>query len=352
MARLGSERWRIRLPAAARASLLPFIFQGEAAMRRSATIARWAAAIAGLAMLAGCAKGDLPYRVLESKYATPASRFADLPGGLHVHYRDQGDPNAAHTLVLVHGFAASLQAWEPWVARLTPGYRVISLDLPGHGLTRAPAGYRPSTDANIAVIDELTQRLRAPRFVLGGNSMGGGIAWNYALNHPERLEGLILVDAGGWPHPPKQGGGGSILVFKLLGNPVGRAILEHIDPTPLAERGLKQAYVDPALVTPALVHRYVDFSRAPGHRAILLSQNSGPHAPVTPATFQAIHTPTLVMVGAADKVIPPDDSRNLAGAIPGAKLIVYPGVGHVPMEQVPDRSAADVKAFVDGLPPG
>jgi pimeloyl-ACP methyl ester carboxylesterase len=314
-------------------------------MRRLAT----AMAILGLAMLAGCAKGDLPWRTLEARYESPASRFADLPGGLHVHYRDQGDPKAAHTLVLVHGFAASLQAWEPWVARLTPQYRVISLDLPGHGLTRAPAGYRASADANVAVIDELTRRLGATRFVLGGNSMGGGIAWNYALQHPERLDGLILVDAGGWPHPEKKGGG-SILVFKLLGNPLGRAILENIDPTPLARKGLRQAYVDPALVTPALVARYVDFARAPGHRAILLTQNSGPRRPVTPATFQAIRTPTLVMVGAVDKVIPPDDSRGLAGAIPGAKLIVYPGVGHVPMEQIPDRSAADVKAFVDGLP--
>jgi pimeloyl-ACP methyl ester carboxylesterase len=56
------------------------------------------------------------------------------------------------------------------------------------------------------------------------------------------------------------------------------------------------------------------------------------------------------MVGAVDTVIPPSDSRGLAEAIPGAKLIVYPGVGHVPMEQVPDASAADAKAFVDALP--
>ena len=157
-------------------------------------------ALAGLAVLAGCAKSEISYAELAAKYATPASRFADLPGGLHVHYRDQGPPAATHTLVLVHGFAASLQAWEPWVARLA-SYRVISLDLPGHGLTAAPAGYRASTDGDVALIDDLTRRLGARRFVLGGNSMGGGIAWAYALKHPERLEGLVLVDAAGWPHP-------------------------------------------------------------------------------------------------------------------------------------------------------
>ncbi|WP_309605989.1 alpha/beta hydrolase [Phenylobacterium sp.] len=309
------------------------------------------AAAASSALLAGCAKGDLTWPVLEARYASPASRFADLPGGLRIHYRDQGDPKAARTLVLVHGFAASLQAWEPWVARLAPAYRVISLDLPGHGLTRAPAGYRASGDGDVAVIDDLTRRLGAPRFVLGGNSMGGAIAWAYALAHPERLNGLILIDAAGWPRAARPGGG-SVVLFKLLGNPAGRAILARIDPTPMARRGLRQAYVDPALVTPALVARYVDLARAPGHREILLTQNAGPRKPVTPATFAAIHTPTLVLVGAVDSVIPADDSRGLAGAIPGARLIVYPGVGHVPMEQIPERSAADVRAFVDALPRG
>jgi pimeloyl-ACP methyl ester carboxylesterase len=307
------------------------------------------AALLGVLALGGCAEADLPWSTLEARYVTPASRFADLPGGLHVHYRDQGDPAAPHILVLVHGFAASLQAWEPWVARMTPRYRVITLDLPGHGLTRAPHGYRASLDADVALIDDLTRRLDAPRFVIGGNSMGGDVAWRYALSHPERLDGLILVDAAGWPHAQKTGGG-SVLVFRLLESPPGRWVLEHIDPTPLARRGLKQAYVDPSLVTPDLVHRYVDLARAPGHRAILLTQDIGSQRPVTPATFTAIRTPTLVMVGAVDTVIPPSDSRGLAEAIPGAKLIVYPGVGHVPMEQVPDASAADAKAFVDALP--
>jgi pimeloyl-ACP methyl ester carboxylesterase len=319
---------------------------GRAPLKR-----RLAAVALGLLTLGGCAEADLPWSTLEARYTNPASRFADLPEGLHVHYRDQGDPHARHTLVLVHGFAASLQAWEPWVDRLTPRYRVISLDLPGHGLTRAPAGYKGSIDGDVEIVDILTRRLGAPRFVLGGNSMGGGVAWAYALAHPERLDGLVLVDAAGWPEPRSARGGGSILVFRLLASPPGRWVLEHIDPTPLAKRGLRQAYVDPVLVTPDLVHRYVDLARAPGHRAILLSLDGRPGRKTTPKTFADIHTPTLVMVGAADTVIPPEDSRQLAAAIPGARLVEYPGVGHVPMEQVPDRSAADVQAFIDALPP-
>jgi len=306
-------------------------------------------ALLGLLALGGCAKPDIPWPELEAKYANAQSKYADLPGGLHIHYRDQGNP-AGPTVVLVHGFAASLHAWEPWVARLGTEYRIISLDLPGHGLTRAPQGYVASADTNVAVVDELTRRLGAERFVLGGNSMGGGVAWNYALQHPDRLRGLMLVDSAGWPNPREQGEGPPA-IFRLLGNPVGRAVLKSFDPTPLAERGLKSAYVDPKLVTPELVARYTDFARAPGHKDILLTMQNRPRAAVSAETFASIGIPTLVMVGEADKVIPPAQSRSLAAAIPGAKLVAYPGVGHVPMEQIPDRSAADVAAFLKGLPP-
>lgn len=300
--------------------------------------------------LAGCAltARDIPYRTLEAKYGGPASRYLDLPGDLRVHYRDQGKADGP-VVVLVHGFAASLHTWEPWVERLAPDYRVISLDLPGHGLTRAPEGYTAAQATNVAVVDQVTRELRAERFVLVGNSMGGGVAWAYALAHPGRLRGLVLVDAAGWPRDTK-GGEKPPLAFKLLGNPAGRALLRKVNPRPLAARGLPGAYVDETLVTPALVDRYVELALAPGHRAILTSGRDGPRRRVDKALFGTIKTPTLVMHGEADTVIDVAAGRGLAAAIPGARLVTYPGVGHVPMEQIPDRSVADLKAFLVSLP--
>jgi len=306
--------------------------------------ARLMVASLAAASLSACAR-DIPYPKLEAKYASPASRYMDLPGGLHVHYRDEG-PRDAPVVVLVHGFSASLHAWEPWVKRL-PDYRVISLDLPGHGLTRAPDDYVPSTDKSVAVLDQVVTKLGVQRFVLGGNSMGGGVSWNYALAHPDKLDGLVLVDAGGWPSTEKPKG--QPAVFKLLANPVGRWVLRNADPKLMAEKGLKQAYEDETLVTPAVVQRYADLARAPGHRAILTGGRGGPPPKVTPATFHAIHVPTLVMVGEKDQVIPADNSHKLAAAIPGAKLVSYPEGGHVPMEQLPDKSATDLRAFLAGL---
>lgn len=311
--------------------------------------------ILGLAAicLSACVAGDIPYEELETRYGSEASRYMDLPNGLRVHYRDQGDPEAELTLVMVHGFAASLHAWEPWVARLEGDYRLVSLDLPGHGLTRAPADYRSSPEEQVAVVDAVAQQLDLPPFVLAGNSMGGGVAWRYGLAHPQKVRGLVLVNAAGWPAAEEDAGGDRRpMVFKLLENPIGRSLLRNLDPRPLAGRGLRQAYGDEALVTPDLIDRYVDLARAPGHRAILTDpRRRSPAAPVTPETFAAIKAPTLVMVGALDQVIPAERGAGFAQGVPGARLITYADGGHVPMEQMPDQTAQDLRNFLASLPP-
>lgn len=292
-------------------------------------------------------RGDIPWATLEGRYANAASRHMDMPGGVRVHYRDQGNPNGP-VLVMIHGFGASLHAWEPWVGILGDHYRIVSLDLPAHGLTRAPSTYAMSLDHNADLVDQVTRRLNLGPYVAVGNSMGGGVAWSIALRHPDRVRGLVLVDAVGGP---MQGGNrSSPLIFQVLANPIGRALIRNIDTRGLVAPGLRAAYVDPALVTPALISRYVDLSRAPGHRDIILNSRGGPGPAGAPRPrFADIHVPTLLLHGDADALIPLASGRGLAAEIPGSRLIVYPGVGHVPMEQIPARSAADVRAFLQTL---
>lgn len=246
----------------------------------------------------------------------------------------------------MHGFSASLDAWEPWVARLGDRYRVITLDLPGHGLTRAPADFKAGAVADADIVDQLATTLGVSSYVVGGNSMGGGVAWRDAVDHPDHVRALILVDSVGAPMPESRGGGP--LIFKLLANPITRFLIRDIDNTALARDGLYKAYYDRRLVTEALVRRYVDLSRAPGHRQILLSGRPGP---IDPGIFRRIKAPTLVLHGEKDALIPVAAGRSLANAIPGAVLITYPDTGHVPMEQIPDRSAADAAAFLARLDP-
>ncbi len=287
-------------------------------------------------------RGDIPYATLEQRYATPASRYLDLPDGVHLHYRDEGRADGP-VLVLVHGFGASAADWDAWAAQLGDTYRIIAPDLPGHGLTRAPKGYTGGADGQVAAVEGLATALHLPPFVIAGNSMGGGVAWRYALAHPERVKGLVLVDAGGWP-PVKTQKQGAV-IFTLLANPLTRGIIKNLDNTALVKQGMGAALIDPRLVTPALVRRYTDFSRAPGHRDILTARG-GRQDPATPARLGTIAAPTLVMVGREDHVIPYTDGKRFANAIPGATLIVYPGVGHAPMEQIPERSATDLRAWL------
>ena len=288
-------------------------------------------------------RADISYATLEAKYANGASRYMDLPGGLHVHYRDQGNPKGP-TLVMVHGFSASLADWEQWVGILGADYRIISLDLPGHGLTRAPAGYVPTIEGYADVADAVATRLGAQRYVLIGNSMGGFTAWIATLRHPEHVEGLVLVDAAGWGHEGQ--GGKSPVILRLLQTPVGK-YLRDLDNRALIEQGLKAAFIDPKLVDKPLVDRYAELARAPGHRDILILATSGKRPMASPETLAAIKAPTLIMFGQEDRLIPAEDGKKFADAIAGSTLKLYPGVGHVPMEQIPDKSAADLKTWLD-----
>lgn len=286
---------------------------------------------------------DIPYATLEANYGYPDSRYMDLPGGVRAHYRDVG-PRDAPAIVLVHGFAASTHAWDGWVKALASDYRVVVLDLPGHGLTRTGEAYVVRPGSFEGVVDGVTRGLGLTGFTLGGNSMGGEVAWTYALDHPDRVQRLILVDAAGWPTKAR----GGATIFKFLGNPVGRRVLKEIEIRPLMTQALRAAYDDPKMVTPALIDRYVDLARAPGHRQVLLGQR--PRRVATAPDLSTIHAPTLVMFGQDDRLIPAADAEKFHKAIPGATLILYPGVGHVPMEQIPDRSAADLKTWLAAHP--
>jgi pimeloyl-ACP methyl ester carboxylesterase len=286
---------------------------------------------------------DIPYETLENKYLTGTSHFVDLPGGFHVHYQDDGDPTSP-VLVLLHGFGDSYTSWEGWVPVLEPRYRVISLDFPGHGLTRAPEGYQLSGDGLADLLDGFAARLALPRFAVAGNSMGGGVAWQFAIRHPERLNALILVDAAGFPNekPP----GEIPLAFKILKYPIGRAFLRNIDNRPLIDSGLKVDVVDKSVITPAFVDRWAEFQRAPGHRAILMALNPAGFNRATTTALQNIKVPTLILHGDSDVLIEPASAQKFAAAIPGAKVIIYPQVGHLPQIEIPQRSASDVAEFL------
>lgn len=289
-------------------------------------------------------RADIPYDTLETIYSVPDTKFMTLDDGLKIHYTDTG-PRDRSALVLVHGFSASLHTWDAWKADLEQDYRVITLDLPGHGLSRAEDPSLATIDRFVSVVHEVTQDLGVERFTLAGNSMGGNTAWSYALTHPETLDGLILVAASGWPDEAGEGDD-QPMIFTLLANPLARAVLKDLDMTSLTRSGLEGSYTDQTFVTDALVERYVALSRAPGHRATLLAIMSGERVRADAERLSAIAVPTLVMWGRDDNLVPVSGASKFADAIEGSNLIIYDNIGHLPQEENTAQSIADVRAFM------
>ncbi|MBP6689763.1 MAG: alpha/beta hydrolase [Hyphomonadaceae bacterium] len=309
-------------------------------------------ALVGLvAVLAGGAylmlrRADVPYETLAAQYESAASRYAELPGGVRVHYRDEGQPNGP-VLVLIHGFSASVHTWEPWVARLGDEYRIISLDLPGHGLTRAPAGYQASIEAFRDVVHTFLQAQGVTNFAIAGNSMGGNVAWEYALAYPEDVNALILVDASGWEDTRLEASE-EPTIFKLLRNPMLGPVMRDLDNTRLVHDGLEAAFVNTALVDDAMVNRYVQLSRAPGHREILLQMTLGfrERHYATAERLAALQMPVLIMAGDTDRIVPTEHAQHFHDAIPGSQLVIFPSTGHVPQEERPEESATAANEFL------
>jgi pimeloyl-ACP methyl ester carboxylesterase len=290
---------------------------------------------------------DIPTAELVAKYGRTNSRYADLSGGVRLHYLESG-PATAPTLVLVHGGGDNSFSWDGWTQVLAATHRVIAIDLPGHGLTQSPPSFKAALEDYADLVAEFLGKLGAGKVAIAGNSLGGGVSWQLALRHPDLLSHLILVDAAGWPSvtlvddPP--------LAFRLMRYQWGRDVLETIDNKPLIREGLKKDVVDQSVLTEDFIQRWADLQRLPGHRTILMSMNPGSLAASNEA-LAAIKIPTLILWGEADKITNVEAAHKFKAAIPHADLVIYPAVGHLPQWEAPAKSGQDALAFLLRNPP-
>jgi pimeloyl-ACP methyl ester carboxylesterase len=287
---------------------------------------------------------DVPRATLEARYATPPSRFVSLPDGARVHYRIRGATDAP-TLVLLHGSNASLFTWEPWSKNLSDHFRVVSLDLPGHGLTGAVPNHDYSGRGMANFVAEFADKIGLQKFALAGNSMGGGVAARFAEMYPDRVTALILVDAAGMP---TKMGDRIPLAFQLLRMSWLQPVMAQADPKPLVREGLNKAIVRKSILTETMIDLYSDMALLEGSRAATFERfnQMGGDFNYVKDHVSALKMPVLILWGEQDHLIPVAAAHAWAQAIPGAKLIVYPATGHIPMEEVADQSAADVRKFL------
>lgn len=296
-----------------------------------------------VALLAAGWESDRPLAELSARWAPPPSVFVELQG-MQVHLRDQGRRDDPLPLILIHGTSASLHTWEAWVELLQSERRLISMDLPGFGLTGPDPHGDYRIERYVSFIDALLSELELEQAVLVGNSLGGWIAWEYALAQPQRVHSLILIDAAGYGSLPKR----IPIGFRLARNGWMRPVLEQLLPRFLVRDSVRQVYGDPAKVSDALVDRYFELSLREGNRGALFDRFAqGLGNPDNAARVAAISQPTLILWGERDQLIPLGDARRFAADIEQAELVVLHGLGHVPHEEDPVASAAAASAFLE-----
>ena len=291
---------------------------------------------------------DRPVDTLVARWAPPPSEFIDL-GGQVVHLRDEGPREDPLPIVLVHGTSASLHTWEGWVKALKRERRVITFDLPAFGLTGpftgryAGSGYGGDTYARFVL--DLADHLKLGRFVIGGNSLGGEVAWRTAALAPARVHQLVLVDAGGPSFVPES----FPLGWRIARVPVLNKVVEWMLPRSLVAEGLATSYAEPSRITPELVDRYYELTLREGNRRALIERLQTWKPGADAERIATLRTPTLVIWGRRDRLIPLAVGEHFARVIPGSKLVIFEDLGHVPQEEDAARTVKPVRAFL-GLP--
>ncbi len=287
---------------------------------------------------------DVPVDQLKARWARPPSRFLEVKG-LQVHLRDEGPHDDPAPIVLMHGTSASLHTWEGWAQALRGKRRVIRFDLPGFALTGPNQNHDYATDTYVDFLRALMDELGVQRFVLGGNSLGGQIAWSAAAAMPERVERLILVDASGYPPESLTTEPSIPLGFRIASTPGLRLLTQYTLPRGVVQSSVKNVYGDPSKVTPELVDLYADMTLRAGNRKALARRlEQGYTADVR--KLKDIKAPTLVLWGGKDRLLPVELAHRFAQDIPRAKLVVFDDLGHVPQEEDPARTVAEVRRFL------
>lgn len=297
--------------------------------------------VAGLAILSAFAlmiRADIPADELKTRYTTPSSRFMDIAGA-DLHYRDEGQ---GIPIILLHGTAASLQTWDGWTAELSKQYRVLRPDMPGFGLTGPNASGSYSIDYYRDLLLHFMDSLGIERAHIGGSSLGGQIAFDFAATHPERVQKLLLVSPTGVTNANDKR---ITLPFRIAQTPLLRHSLRYVTPRFIVEQSLREVYGDDSKLKPETIRLSHDLLLREGNRSALIDRLNTVDTDNLHKLAQ-VQAPTLILWGEADAWVPVTDARQFQQGIRGAQLKLHAGAGHIPMEEQPQATVQDVLSFL------
>ena len=286
---------------------------------------------------------DISVEELKKDYANSASQFVEIDG-MQVHFRDEGE---GVPIVLIHGTASSLHTWDEWTKELIKNYRVIRMDLPAFGLTGPNATRDYSIASYTKFLNDFLVSQKIDSFHLAGNSLGGNIAWNYALEYSEKVNKLVLVDASGIPMTDS-----TPWVFKMARTPVVNQGFLYYTPRFFIKKNMEEVYADDSKITDELITRYHKLALREGNRQAFIDRaqlDSSEDSIVTIQRLQQIPHPTLLIWGDKDLWIPVSHGKAMDANIPNSYLEIIENSGHVPMEENPKESVGLLKMFLQKI---
>ncbi len=284
---------------------------------------------------------DLPLEELKAKYALDSSSFVSVDG-MDVHYRDEGNQSDSIPILLIHGTASSLHTYDDWTDRLRSEYRVVRMDLPGYGLTGPFPDRDYTIDNYVTFIYQFLDKLNIDKCIIAGNSLGGRIAWGFTSEHPEMVDKLILIDAGGYPTKPK-----SIpLAFRLTQKPIIKNISKFITPRFIVKKSVENVFADKTKVTEALVDRYFELTLREGNRQAMIDRFTTKYDTSAYHKIKLIKQETLILWGEQDQLIPIENAYSFHKDLSNDTLAIIKKAGHVPMEEKPNESIDIVISFL------
>ena len=295
--------------------------------------------LTGAFLLSSC-NSDIPVAELKVKYQKANSEFIDIDG-VSVHYIMEGRMDDSLPIVFIHGTSASLHTWDTLSNLLKTNKKIIRLDLPAFGLTGPNRLNQYNFNFYNQFLDEFLLKLNVTQCIVAGNSLGGSIAWNYAIASPEKVKQLILLDASGYPKKDEKGS----LGFKLAGIPVLNQALKHISPISLIRKSLEDAFYNKSLVTAQMVEQYHDMLLRAGNRAAVLELFQHPMK-ADPTKINTITQPTLIIWGKEDQLISYKNAALFKQDIQNSQMLVLDKVGHIPMEEAPNQVASAILEFI------
>lgn len=287
---------------------------------------------------------------MADKYGLGSVQRVCYGEGNCVRVRDDGNRNGP-TLLLLHGSSDSLLTWQPIIKILGDDYRILSIDLPGHGLSGPDINDDYSASASFEAITALANHAEVDKFIIGGNSMGGWLSWRYTLAHPDKIEGLILIDASGAPLPPGAPKANVYLGAKLMRMPLLRPVLERVTPRNFVKKSIEDSVYDPAFATDDIIDRYWELLRYPGNRRATAIRAITDREPEYAERLNEITSPTLILWGRHDQVTPLGIGETFNQRIPNSKLIIVEEAAHLSHLEKPEQVADEIDSFVRELHP-